>query len=95
MGNRTQVLYNPNMKKLLLFWSVLLMAGCGESQQTPPLSESKQAEPVTKAPDLPIHEAAKERNPTEVITQAAISIHEAAKKGTSKQSNSTSLLARM
>ena len=81
MGNRTQVLYNSNMNKLILFWSALLMAGCGESQQTPPSLESKQAKPVTKAPDLPIHEAAKERKPTEGITQAAISIYEAAKEG--------------
>jgi len=36
--------------------------GCGKPQQSAPSSEAKPAKPVAKAPDISIHEAAKERN---------------------------------
>ena len=61
--------------------AAVLLLGCGKSQQSTASSEAKPAEPVAKAPEISIHEAAKERKPTEVITQAAIALHEAAKEG--------------
>ena len=36
------------MKRLLLLFAALLVAGCGESQQSAPSPEAKPAEPVTK-----------------------------------------------
>jgi ankyrin repeat protein len=56
------------MKILLTTIAALLLVGCGESQQSTALTESKPAEPVAeasqpepttaKAPDISIHEAA-------------------------------------
>ena len=40
----------------------MLLAGCGESQPPPPVPEAKPIEPVAKAPEISIHEAAKEGN---------------------------------
>jgi len=61
------------MKHLLLTTiAAVLLVGCGESQQSAPPAEVKPVEPVaeaaqpepqtTKAPDISIHEAAKEGN---------------------------------
>ena len=56
------------MKILLTTIAALLLVGCGESQQSTALTESKPAEPVAeasqpepptaKAPDISIHKAA-------------------------------------
>jgi predicted component of type VI protein secretion system len=61
------------MKHLLLTTiAAVLLVGCGESQQSAPAPEAKTVEPVAeaakpeptgvKAPDISIHEAAKEGN---------------------------------
>jgi len=61
------------MKHLLLTTiAAVLLAGCGESQQSAPAPEVKPAEPVaeaaqpetptTKAPDISLHKAAEEGN---------------------------------
>ena len=60
------------MKILLTTIAALLLVGCGESQQSTTLTESKPAEPVSetvkpepptaKAPDISIHDAAKGGN---------------------------------
>ena len=61
------------MKHLLLTTiAAVLLVGCGESQQSAPAPETKPVEPVAetsqpepptaKAPDISIHEAAKEGN---------------------------------
>ena len=46
------------MKILLTTIAALLLVGCGESQQSTALTESKSAEPVAEASDISIHEAA-------------------------------------
>ena len=51
------------MKRFLITTiAVVLLAGCGESPQSTPLSEAKPAEPVAKAPEISILKAAKSGN---------------------------------
>jgi len=60
------------MKLLLTTIAAVLVVGCGESQQSAPAPEATSVEPVAeaakpetptaKAPDIDIHEAAKEGN---------------------------------
>ena len=50
------------MKQLLVTTiAAVLLVGCGESQQSAPAPEANPAEPVAKAPDISIHEAARYR----------------------------------
>jgi ankyrin repeat protein len=58
--------------QLIAIVAAVLVVGCGESQQSAPPAEVKPVEPIaeeaqpepqtTKAPDISIHEAAKEGN---------------------------------
>ena len=60
------------MKHILITIAAVLLVGCGESQQSANSPETKPVKPVaevatpepqpTKAPDISIHEAAKEGN---------------------------------
>ena len=60
------------MKQLLITIAAVLLAGCGESQQSAPAPETKSVEPITeaanpeppkaKAPDISIQRAADEGN---------------------------------
>jgi hypothetical protein len=55
------------MKQLLITIAAVVLVGCGQSQQSTPVPESKPVEPVAvaakpemptaKAPDIPIREA--------------------------------------
>ena len=58
------------MKHLLLttIAAVLLVVGCGESQQSTPAPEAKPEPPTAKAPDISIHDAADSGN-IEVVKQ--------------------------
>ena len=46
----------------------MLLVGCGESQQSAPVSEAKPEPPTAEAPDISIHDAAKAGN-VEVVKQ--------------------------
>ena len=51
------------MKHLLLTTiAAVLVVGCGESQQSSPAPEAKPEPPTAKAPDISIHDAAREGN---------------------------------
>ncbi|MDB4703096.1 ankyrin repeat domain-containing protein [bacterium] len=60
------------MKQLLITIAAVVLVGCGQSQQSSPVPESKPVEPVAvaakpkmptaKAPDIPIREAVKTGN---------------------------------
>ena len=51
------------MKHILLTTiAAVVLVGCGESQQSAPAPEAKPEQPTAKAPDISIHEAAKEGN---------------------------------
>jgi len=60
------------MKQLLITIAAVVLVGCGQSQQSTPVPESKPVEPVAvaakpemptaKAPDIPIREAVKTGN---------------------------------
>ena len=51
------------MKHLLLTTiAAVLVVGCGESQQSAPPAEAKPKPPTAKAPDISIHDAAREGN---------------------------------
>ncbi len=50
------------MKQLLITIAALVLVGCGESQQTDPAPEAKSEPPKGKAPDISIHDAARDNN---------------------------------
>ena len=51
------------MKHLLLTTiAAVVLVGCGESQQSAPPAEAKPKPPTAKAPDISIHDAAREGN---------------------------------
>ena len=51
------------MKNILITTiAAVLVVGCGESQQSAPAPESKPEPPTVKAPDISIHDAAREGN---------------------------------
>ena len=51
------------MKHILLTTiAAVLVVGCGESQQSAPPAEAKPKPPTAKAPDISIHDAAREGN---------------------------------
>ena len=51
------------MKSLLVsIFAAMVLVGCGESQQSAPAPETKPEPPTAKAPDIPIHDAAREGN---------------------------------
>jgi hypothetical protein len=59
------------MKSLLvLIVAAVVLVGCGESQQSAPAPEAKPEPPTAKAPDISIHDAAREGN-IEAIKQHA------------------------
>ena len=52
-----------DMKHILLTTiAAVLVVGCGESQQSAPPAEAKPKPPTAKAPDISIHDAAREGN---------------------------------
>ena len=50
------------MKNILSIIAAVLLVGCGESQQSAPPAEAKPKPPTAKAPDISIHDAAREGN---------------------------------
>ncbi|MDP6417399.1 MAG: ankyrin repeat domain-containing protein [Gammaproteobacteria bacterium] len=56
------------MKLLLTTIAAVLVVGCGESQQSAPAPETKPEPPTAEAPDISIHDAAREGN-IEVVKQ--------------------------
>ena len=66
------------MKQLLITIAAVVLVGCGESQESAPSSEATPVEPVAKAatpepqtakaPDISIHDGAKDEN-IEVVKQ--------------------------
>jgi len=51
------------MKHILITTiTAVLLVGCGESQQSAPPAEAKPKPPTAKAPDISIHDAAREGN---------------------------------
>ena len=46
------------MKQLLITIAAVVLAGCGEAQQSAPAPEAKPEPPTAKAPDISIHVAA-------------------------------------
>ena len=82
------------MKQLLITIAAVLLVGCGESQQSAPSPEVKPAEPVAeatkpepptaKAPDISIHDAAKEGNIEAVKQHLDVGVNVNAKQGIPK-----------
>ncbi len=75
------------MKRIVLLFAALLVAGCGESQQSAPAPEAKPDEPIAEVPAQPSPPLA-EAKPAEPVAEAAppepptteapdISIHQA------------------
>ena len=50
------------MKQLLTTIAVVVLVGCGESQQSAPAPKAKPEAPTAKAPDISIYDAAYDRN---------------------------------
>ena len=48
--------------QLIAIVAAVLVVGCGESQQSAPAPEAKPKPPTAKAPDISIHDAAREGN---------------------------------
>ena len=57
------------MKKLVLLFAALLVAGCGESQQSAPAPEAKPDEPIAEVPAQPSPPLA-EAKPAEPVAEA-------------------------
>jgi ankyrin repeat protein len=56
------------MKYILTTIAAVALVGCGESQQSAPAPEAKPEPPTVKAPDISIHDAARDNN-IEVLKQ--------------------------
>ena len=70
------------MKHLLLTTiAAVVLVGCGESQQSAPAPEAKPEPPTAKAPDISIHDAAREGNIEAIKQHAAAGTDLNAKRG--------------
>jgi PBP1b-binding outer membrane lipoprotein LpoB len=57
------------MKQLLITIAALVLVGCGESQQSAPITETKSAEPAAEVPAQPFSPV--KSKPIETVTEVA------------------------